>query len=135
MYFIIQNSTPPSQAAEHGNNQPHIVAFTHDDYDQYFIAVEQKLYMECVDLTMAIFLMLGAHYIFNLSYHSRVFDLMKFIQEKIAEINSDGKGKKSKSAVAASHISGLVAAHNALKLVDNHEITEIQDSDDIEDED
>ena len=42
----------------------HIVAFSHDDYHQYFIAVEQKLYMECADLAMAIFLVLGAHYIF-----------------------------------------------------------------------
>ena len=111
---IIQNDTPTSQAAETGINQPHIVAFSHDDYDQYFIAVEQKLYMECAVLAMAILLVLGAHYIFNLSYHSRVQDLMRFIQGKISEIPSDNKGR---FPVAASHISGLVIAYNSLKII------------------
>ena len=50
--------------------------------------------MECTDFAMAMFLMLGSHYIFNLSYHPRIYDLLRFIQEKVAGIPSDDKGKK-----------------------------------------
>lgn len=47
----------------------------HDDYDQYFIAVEQTLMMETTDVATVIFLMLGSHYIFNLNYHPKVNDI------------------------------------------------------------
>ena len=50
--------------------------------------------MECTDFAMAMFLMLESHYIFNLSYHPRIYDLLWFIQEKLAGIPSDDKGKK-----------------------------------------
>ena len=121
MYVHIQNDTPPSQAAEVGNSQPHIVIFNHDEYNQFFIAIEQKLYMECADLAMAIYLMLGAHYVFNLSYHPRIYDLLKFIQEKVADIPSDEKGKKSKSPLAASHISGILSTYHSLKTAEDQE--------------
>ena len=100
------------------------MAFSHDDYDQFFVAVKQKLYMECADLAMVIYLVLGAHYIFNLSYHSWVYDLMRFIQERIADIPSDDKGKKSRSPVATSHINGLVVAYDSLKIIDNDDSTQ-----------
>jgi len=131
--FDIQNDTPPSQAPEVGNSQPHIVAFNHDEYDQFFITIEQKLYMECTDLTMAVFLQLTSHYIFNLSYHPQVYDLLRFLQERVANIPSDDKGKKIKSPVAASHISGLVATYDSIKsaedIKDSPEPVEIPESD------
>ena len=40
LLFLIQNETPPEQVPESGNFQPHLVVFTHDEYDQYFVAVE-----------------------------------------------------------------------------------------------
>lgn len=75
--------------------------------------------MECTDFAMAMFLMLGSHYIFNLSYHPRIYDLLRFIQEKVAGIPSDDKGKKMKSPLAASHINGVVLQYESLK--DDHE--------------
>ena len=89
-----------------GNNQPHVVVIQHDEYEQYFIAVEQCLIMETTDVATAIFLMLGSHYIFNLNYHPKVNDVMTFIQEKIAKIPSEGYHKVL-SPVATTHINGI----------------------------
>ena len=97
-----------------GNNQPHIVVFTHEEYYQYFIAIEQKLCMECADVSMAIFLLLASHYIFNLSYHSKIFEMMRFFQEKVAKILSNDKSKKMKSPLAASHVSGISGIYDTL---------------------
>ena len=64
------------------------VIVSHDEYDQYFISIEQKLSMESTDLATAIFNLLGCHYIFNLSYLTKLTDMMRFIQEKVAQISS-----------------------------------------------
>ena len=131
VYALIQNDTPPSQAAEVGNNsQPHIVIFNHDEYDQFFIAIEQKLYMECADLPMAVYLMLGAHYVFNLSYHPWIYDFLRFIQERIADIASDEKRKRSKSPLAASHISGILSTYNSIKSAEDEETLEVESESD-----
>jgi len=71
--------------------------------------------MESADLSMALFLLLAAHYVFNLSYHSKTTDLMKFLQEKVAKINSaDKKVKKLKSPVATEHINGISREYDQL---------------------
>jgi len=54
----IQNDTPPTEAPEARNNQPHLVVFNHDDFNQFFVSIEQKLFMECADLTSALSLLL-----------------------------------------------------------------------------
>ena len=54
MHNIIQNDTPPSEAPEVGNNQPHLIVFNHDDFDQFFVSIEWKLFMECADLASAL---------------------------------------------------------------------------------
>lgn len=84
--IYIQDETPADHAPEPGNSQPHLVVVSHDDYNQYFVAIERKLYMESTDVAMALFLLLGSHYILNLSYHPKIGDFMRFIQEKIAGI-------------------------------------------------
>ena len=98
----IQHETPIREAPEQGNNQPHLVVFNHDEYNQYFISIKQKLCMECTDVAIAIFHLLGSHYILNLIYHPKLNDLMRFIQEKTAHISSS-HGVKSKSAVTTTH--------------------------------
>ena len=108
--YNVQNDTPPSEAVEASNSQPHLVVVRHEEYDQYFVVIEQQLCMESTDLSMALFLLLAAHYIFNLSYHSKITDLMKFLQEKVARINSGTKSvKKLKSPVVTTHINGIAA--------------------------
>ena len=91
------------------------MVFQHEEYDQYFISIEQELCMESADFSMALFLLLASHYIFNLSYQTKVFELMKFLQEKIAGISSEGKGtKKMKSPVAAIHVGGISSIYDSL---------------------
>ena len=115
----MQSGTPPSELADKENNQPHIVVIQQDDYDQYFLAIEQTLMLESRDVAAALFLLLASHYVFNLSYHSKCSDLMTFVQEKIAKIPSFGassqKKRKEKSPVALSHVNGMSRVYNHLK--------------------
>lgn len=65
------------------NYQPHLVKFQDEDdgegLSQYFIAVEQKLILECSTLIAALFFGMSAHYIFNLEYHSKVKGVWLFL--------------------------------------------------------
>jgi len=58
---------------------PRIIVFTNNDDEdslKYFIAVEQMLILKSESLPAAMFLLLAAHYIFNMVYHNKVKDLM-----------------------------------------------------------
>ena len=62
LFSWIQHGTPPVEATDQANNQPHIVVFTDDDavddpMNQYFIAVEQTPLMQCSNASSAIFLL------------------------------------------------------------------------------
>ena len=70
--------------------------------------------MECHDLASVLFLLLGSHYILNLSYHSKLHDTITFFQEKVAKILSTAKSK-AKSPVAANHINGIYSEYDVLK--------------------
>ena len=66
----IQCGTPPDEAVDKQNSQPHIVLFEGDDDDddiqgQYFIWIELQLMMELSNLVTAIFNLLAAHYVLN----------------------------------------------------------------------
>ena len=114
VFIVLQKGTPPGSASDRDNNQPHIVVFI-DEVDleigQCFISVEQQLMMEAPSLLIALFNFIAAHYIFNLSYHSKISDLAVFIQAKILKIESDGKTKKILPLVS-SHISGIMRMYN-----------------------
>jgi len=119
----VQTGTPPAQAVQKDNNQPHIVVIQRDEFEQYFIVVEQTLIMEITDIATAIFLMLGSHYIFNLNYHPKINDLMTFLQEKVAKIPSEGYHKVI-SPVATTHIVRISAVFKQMS-----EKNETSDSD------
>lgn len=75
-------------------------------------------------MATAIFHLLGSHYILNLSYHPKLNDLLKFIQEKIAHIPSS-HGVRSKSPVATTHINGITLEYEAFKKgADNDSVTD-----------
>ena len=93
-----------------------MVVFNHDEFDQHFVAIEQKLYYECTDLATAGFHLLGCHYILNLSYHQKLSDLLRFFQEKVAGIPSSD-GAKWKSPVSTTHITGISSGYAAVKKV------------------
>jgi len=90
------------------------VVFNHDEFDQYFVAIERKLYFECTDLANAMFHLLGCHYTLNLSYHLKLSDFLRFIQEKVAGIPSQ-EGTKWKSTVATTHVAGISAEYLSAK--------------------
>ena len=111
----MQRGTPPSEATLKYNNQPHLVKFQDEDegLSQYFIAVEQKLMLECSTLSAALFFGMVAHYIFNLEYHSKVKGVWLFLQDKVFQLpSSDKGGKHSPSCIA--HITGISRVHTKL---------------------
>lgn len=80
-FIYKQSGTQPLEAPDKENNQPHIVVIEQDDYDQYFLAIEQTLMLKSRDIATALFLLLASHYVFNLSYHSKSADFLIFVQE------------------------------------------------------
>ena len=64
-----------------------------------------------MDIATALFLLIGSHYIFNLSYHTKVQEVMRFLQEKVMRISSDASTKKSKGHLAASNVHINLAYH------------------------
>ena len=107
--YILQRGTPPKEAMEKDNNQPHIILFRDEDDDsvmqQYFVCVEQELMLESSSLLAAIFFCVAAHYIFNLTYHRKTGDVWLFIQEKISSLPSKAGVKRNPSS--SSHFSGI----------------------------
>ena len=110
LFSLTQHGTPPVEATDQANNQPHIVVFTDDDVvddpmNQYFIAVEQTLLMQCSNAISAIFFLLAAHYIFNMAYHPKTNDILTFLQHKVAKLPLQVDHKWG--TVAGTHIAGL----------------------------
>ena len=54
-------------------------------------------------MASAFFLLLGSHYVLNLSYHAKLHDTMAFFQEKVAKVSFTAKSK-AKSPVAVNNI-------------------------------
>ena len=44
-----------------------MVVIAHEDYSQYYVSIEQKLYYELTDLVSALFYLLCSHYFMNLA--------------------------------------------------------------------
>lgn len=79
----MQRGTPPDEATDTGNNQPHIVKFKDPDPElrsQYFIAIEQQLVVECRSLVGAVYTLLVTHYVFDLGYHPKAKDFYMFLE-------------------------------------------------------
>ena len=86
---------PLEEAVDTSNNQPHIIQFV-DTADenfspQYFIVIEQTLFIECKTIKNALFILFAVHYVFNLEYNVRVKDFYRFIQEYIMGIPDGSK--------------------------------------------
>ena len=111
---FLQRGTPPDEAVDHSNHQPHIVVFIDepDEFHQYFVALEGQLLLESANISTALYLCLGAHYIFNLKYHKKAIDVWQFIQEKIAGIPSK-KGSNKKNPSYVNHCTGICRIHSA----------------------
>ena len=51
---------PTADVPEPSNSQPHLVVINHDEYDQYFVAIEQKLYFNVQSWQLLSFTCLAA---------------------------------------------------------------------------
>lgn len=82
-------STPPWDIID-SNNIAYILQLIYANKEitsTYSIAVKQKLFVQCQNLSLALFTFLWVvHYIFNLSYHPKSQYLLYFFQEKFMEI-------------------------------------------------
>ena len=114
------------QRSDAENAQPHIVVVTNDDYNQYFIAIEQEMCMESTDVATAVFNLIVSHYVFNLNYHDKINEMLRFVQEKWMDIQSNEKGK-SKSPISLSHINRITSMFDSLSH-DGFETETVADS-------
>lgn len=65
------------------------------------MAIEQQVLIECKSFERAVFILLAAHYVFNMEYHSMVKDILYFLQEKLLELD-DYVHKKSSMYLSVS---------------------------------
>ena len=117
---MLITGTPPSDAPDKHNNQPHIVITEHEDYSQYFIPDEQVIMLERTDLVSALFLLLAIHYVFNLSYLTKGAELLMFIQEKFAKIPTVVLDLKHKGKSQTTNHLWLLLMSSALLAAMNH---------------
>ena len=99
----------PLDEAVGAYTQPYIVHFKDADEDedclqQYFISVEHSLMLETHSFTSAVFAVIAAYYVFNLSYHNKCTDFWTFIQEYVLDLPAKGSKKSPTSAV---HSAGI----------------------------
>ena len=95
--MFMQRGTPPEEAIDAQNNQPHIVKFKDADPElrpQYFIAIEQNLVVECNSLVGAVYTLLMTHYVFDLGYHPKAKDFYMFL-EHLLDIKNSGEKKSA----------------------------------------
>ncbi len=67
-------------------------------------SLEQTLMLESTNLIVAVFSVIAAHYIFNLSYHLKSGDFWVFIQERMMGIPSK---KTKRHPSSATHFTGI----------------------------
>ena len=82
--ILLQNSTSIKEYRDTTNSHPYIIRWYNGDRPMamYKIFVEQEDLAKCYDFTTGFYIMFSYHYIFNISYHSRVQDVL-FLQEMV----------------------------------------------------
>ena len=89
------------------NSQPHIVRLVDEDFKQSFIAIEGQLILECHSFINAVYIMLIAHYVFDIEYNPRIKDVLYYLQEHMLGL-PDPKFRKSANY---SSISSAIACY------------------------
>jgi len=82
--------------------------------------------MECSNVAGALFYLITSHYIFNVSYHSKICDVLQFIQEKIVNINWI-RAKDTQSPGALSYINEITSVYESLKTQDTVDTEKVSD--------
>ena len=95
------------------NSFPYIVRMYDGDPEvmtSYVVIVEQEVLAKWRDLTTALYVTFSIHYVFNISYQTRVKELFRFLQEVIMEIVDTEK----KSATFSNFCCAITAAEQKL---------------------
>lgn len=110
---ILQNSTSFSEYVDLSNSHPYIVRLYEADESvspSYKIIIEQQVITSTADLTAALYVLFAVHFVFNITYHSKVSDLYLFLQEVVFGMPSEVKKK------SAAYTSFCVAIEASEKL-------------------
>lgn len=73
----------------------------------YSVYVELQETVKCPDFNIALFIAFSLHYVFNLTYHQKVHDLLMFLQEVVFKLQDD---KQRKSPALTSFTIAIAAA-------------------------
>ena len=83
LYF--QKGTPPTEVTDKSNNCPHILRFVSppgDDLQCTLFQLNRGFLMECRSASKALYCLLAAHYVFDISYNqNKIKDILFFLQE------------------------------------------------------
>ena len=113
LLFAFQNSTSEDQFLDGGSTHPYIVRKFDGDETipaSYSIFVEEEETIKCPDFTSALFVAFSLHYVLNLTYHPKLYDLFLFFQEVIFQIPRD---TQKKSAALSNFTAAIAAAAEA----------------------
>jgi hypothetical protein len=91
---------------------------------QFFIAIEQQLMMETSNIFAAVFYLMASHYVFNLSYHSKVNYVLLFLQEKVLDLPSS---TVKRTPTALTHFSGIARFRQKQDSMDRTQKTTAED--------
>ena len=89
LHITLHSGTPPEEATDSNNNQPHIVSIVDADNSvpvQYYIGIEQQIMFQCSSFCKALYFLFIVHHVFNLDYHPRVKDFYYFMQDQLFNI-------------------------------------------------
>ncbi len=85
-----------SATEDPARSSPRIARFQSlDTRADYYVFIEQKVFVKLTSFTMALFIWFCAHYVFNLEYHKFCENAAMFFQEFIFEL-PEGNIKKKK---------------------------------------
>ena len=99
-FFSLQMAEVPEVCAAETpkRSSPRIGRFVAIDCSpNYFIFIEQQVYLKVSSFAMALLIWFSSHYVFNLEYHKYYKDAAMFIQEFIFDLyESDTRKKKNR---------------------------------------
>ena len=85
-----------SASEQPARNSPRIARFQSlDTRADYYVFIEQKVFLKVTSFTLALFVWFASHYVFNLEYHKYYQNGAMFLQEMVFELpEADQKKKK-----------------------------------------
>ncbi len=91
-------------------SSPRIARFQSlDTRGEYYVFIEQKVFVQLTSFTMALFIWFCAHYVFNLEYNKYYQNAAMFFQEFVFELpECDPKKKKQGYLTAVAELHRIV---------------------------